>query len=73
MGVASFAKQLRFFDRTGLATPPHVVKAPDCEMAIMSIECDDVSNLTVPPRSILDADGKSGRSMLEFLMQLSLA
>eukprot|EP00435_Cladocopium_sp_Y103_P060097 s1825_g21.t2 len=58
----------RFFGRTGLLQPPHVSKVPLCDLGIMSIECDDVSGCTVTPRSILDAEGKSGKSFLEFLM-----
>jgi hypothetical protein len=60
----------RFFGRTGHVQLPHVRKVPLCDLAIMSIECDDVSGCTVTPRSILDCEGKSGQSMLEFLMQL---
>lgn len=60
----------RLFDRTGTLGGSHMVKPPLCSLAIMSIECDDVSSCTPTPKSVLDTDGKSGASMAEFLMQL---
>ena len=48
--------------------PAHKPIVPD--LAIMSIECDDISNLSNTPRSVLSEDGRSGRSFLEFLAWL---
>ena len=62
---------VRVFDRTGLlAQPGQCETLPLCNLAIMSIECDDVSSCTPTPRSVLNTDGKSGASMAEFLMHL---
>ena len=69
LAVAVVAGQLRFFERTGHLKSSGV-SGLEINLAIMSIECDDVSGCSVTPKSILDEDGKSGQSMLEFLMQL---
>ena len=59
--TASFI--IRIYHQTGLLIPPHVPQAPLCDLAIMSIECDDISKITPTPRSVLDAEGKSGQSL----------
>ena len=39
---------------------------PSLSLAIIGVECDDVSNQTRTPKSIVDASGHSGSSFLEF-------
>ena len=36
-----------------------------CNLMVGAIECDDISNLSSTPRSVLDATGRSGSSFLE--------
>lgn len=38
----------------------------ECSIALLGIECDDISSLTLTPKSVLDPSGKSGSSFLEF-------
>ena len=42
-----------------------------CDIAVLAIECDDVSVCTSTPRSVLDETGRSGKSFLEFLAYLA--
>ena len=39
---------------------------PALSLAIVGVECDDISNQTSAPKSILDAKGHSGSSFLQF-------
>jgi site-specific DNA-cytosine methylase len=43
-----------------------VVHPLKCSMALFAIECDDISSLSVTPRSVLDPTGRSGTSFLQF-------
>ena len=55
---------VHLFDRTAdlaQSQPPKL-----CDIGIVAIECDDVSSCTSTPRSVLDRQGKSGSSFLEF-------
>ena len=42
----------------------------ECSIALLGIECDDISSLSLTPKSVLDPNGKSGSSFLEFKMYL---
>eukprot|EP00438_Fugacium_kawagutii_P023112 Skav229778 [mRNA] locus=scaffold519:102998:104570:+ [translate_table: standard] len=59
---------------TVVATTGEAARSPSpvkCHIAVNAIECDDISSMTTTPRSVMDPDGKSGRSYLEFLEYLS--
>eukprot|EP00438_Fugacium_kawagutii_P022438 Skav232865 [mRNA] locus=scaffold2451:207255:208043:+ [translate_table: standard] len=44
-----------------------VVKPTTCAVAVLAIECDDISSCTTTPTGVLDTRGRSGRSLREFL------
>ena len=50
-----------------LVSEPH---PPRCHIATLGIECDDISGCSSTPRSVLDSQGRSGQSFLQFLSYL---
>ena len=45
-------------------------RLPSHKFAFFAIECDDISLCSSTPRSVVDPEGKSGASLLEFLQYL---
>ena len=56
------------FETTGEAA--RVANPTSCTVAVLSIECDDISPCTSTPKGVLDTSGRSGRSFLEFVEYL---
>jgi hypothetical protein len=47
-----------------------VAEKPTCHLLLMGIVCVDISNLTTTPKSVMDVEGESGRSLRELLQYL---
>lgn len=58
----------RTFETTGEAARD--ANPISCAIAVLSIECDDISPCTSTPKGVMDTSGRSGRSFLEFVEYL---
>lgn len=55
-----------------VATTGDAAKSPvKCHIALNAIECDDISSMSTTPKGVMDPDGRSGRSFLEFITFVS--
>lgn len=48
------------------------VSPTTCAVAVLAIECDDISSCSQTPKGVLDTQGKSGRSLSEFIQYLTV-
>ena len=64
-GTSEFSNSWVFTGDLAKAPQPEV-----CDIGVMGIECDDISQCSSTPKSVVDGSGRSGRSFLQFLQYL---